>query len=115
MVLKRLIATTLMLNALSANALTLVEYRDSNDWRSKVQRTLNDGEKFTINLEKTGWSKCEFRAVSAPPMIQANCFTEEQKVVSYSCYGDEEIEIMLSGNSKDKISTSIKLVCNYKK
>lgn len=99
----------------SIDAKSLVEYTDSDDFYKKVTKNLKADEKISISLEKFGWDKCEIEANDTKTAVYAKCWIDKKRLVSFSCWGDETVEINIEGNGlTGNRLASIKLICTYK-
>jgi hypothetical protein len=94
----------------SISAKSLVEYTDSNNFHKKIIKNLKAEEKIIISLEKFGWDKCEIEANDTKTAVYARCWVDKRRLVSFSCWGDETVEVDIQGNGL----VSVKLICKYK-
>lgn len=99
-----------MSSVTSVYSKAIIEYTDSNDFNKKIIKSLKPEEKIEINLEKFGWSKCEINSNDTKSAIHAKCWVDKKRFVSFSCWGDESVEIDVHGNGL----ASVKLICTFK-
>jgi hypothetical protein len=108
---KKLIVMCLTLCAsLEVKSKAVVEFTDSDDFNKRFVKRLKADEKMELDLKKFGWDKCMIKANDTATAIYATCYADRQRSIDFSCWGDESVEISLSG----KGLASIKLVCAYK-
>ncbi len=100
-----------------------VEYRDSSDsYKSLKKISLQDNETHKIDLSHIGWKNCEISNSGKIEnrIIQASCYSKDTSI-SFQCYGEEEIEVMMHGSvevkrneSRGAKALSIKLICTQR-
>lgn len=108
---KRIVATALIVTTLNANAIGYIEIREKEDnFKTLKKITLKQDEEIQIDVKKIGWKSC--KVFSNEAIVGVACFVSNDKSISYSCYGNESIEVDLSGNN---YLMSLKINCSNKK